>query len=127
MFLFFALRPHDLAMISAHTGRNLVHSIDASLIVTSGGPVVFDTPEAMVLMKAQSDMAVTDVSILLAIENLAWRMNEPHYAVQSCIICTPDRILLVQLIALLLYIYPITVVVILLLLSQQMSPVPSRA
>ena len=47
----------------------------------------------MILMKAESDVAIiTGVSILLAIENLARGVDEPHYGVHSCVICVPDRI-----------------------------------
>ena len=93
MLLFFALRPHDLAIIFACTCRNLTHSVDTGLIDTSGGLVHFDTSEAMILMKAESDVAIiTGVSILLAIENLTRGVDEPHYGVHSCVICVPDRI-----------------------------------
>ena len=70
-----------------------MHSVDTGLIDTSGGLVHFDTSEAMILMKAQSDVAIiTGVSILLAIENLARGVDEPHYGVHPCVICIPDRI-----------------------------------
>ena len=81
-------------MILSCACRDPVHAVTIGLVDMSGEPMVFDTLEAMVLLLgAQLDVAIiNDVSILLATGNLARGVDKPHYGVQSCIICIPDRI-----------------------------------